>query len=441
MYFDEKGVRREKSARTTDKRVAQRIANEIEAQVALRREGVIDSRMDSFSRSERLPLSEHVEVYLSELEAAERSPRTLETKKRVLEWLQEDGEIRCLRDLTAERVGAKLAAFRRAGRAARTVNQRFEVLRAFANWCVKTERMERNPLLHLPKLNQAADRRYKRRALEPEELDRLFAVAEEQGRKAWYMAALWAGLRRSELGKITWGDVDFQAQTIEVAKGKAKRVDVIPLHPELAAELLRIRPDSPAPTDRIFPTAVMNRTRQRDFERAEIGGPDSQGRVADLHSLRATLGTMLARDGVAPQVAKQIMRHADYSTTLQHYTTLTLKDSASAVARLSRRPVENEANAGSDDTGEHQQKHQQLEHDEAQRDASACDEETDAAALSLRRKRPSDNALRRTKPQRRARKMARPAGFEPATPGLGNQCSILLSYGRMPGQGSAWVRE
>ncbi len=27
--------------------------------------------------------------------------------------------------------------------------------------------------------------------------------------------------------------------------------------------------------------------------------------------------------------------------------------------------------------------------------------------------------------------MARPAGFEPATPGLGNQCSILLSYGRI----------
>ena len=31
----------------------------------------------------------------------------------------------------------------------------------------------------------------------------------------------------------------------------------------------------------------------------------------------------------------------------------------------------------------------------------------------------------------RERRLVRPAGLEPATPGLGNRCSILLSYGRM----------
>ena len=32
--------------------------------------------------------------------------------------------------------------------------------------------------------------------------------------------------------------------------------------------------------------------------------------------------------------------------------------------------------------------------------------------------------------------MARPAGLEPATPGLGNRCSIQLNYGRLAGKDS-----
>ena len=40
--------------------------------------------------------------------------------------------------------------------------------------------------------------------------------------------------------------------------------------------------------------------------------------MADLHSLRIPLGTRLAREGIAPQIAQRIMRHADYRTTLKH---------------------------------------------------------------------------------------------------------------------------
>ncbi len=52
------------------------------------------------------------------------------------------------------------------------------------------------------------------------------------------------------------------------------------------------------------------------------------------HALRTTLGTQLARAGVAPQVAQKIMRHSDYTTTLRHYTVLGLHDTSAAVAKL-----------------------------------------------------------------------------------------------------------
>src|SRR5690606_6036171 len=63
-----------------------------------------------------------------------------------------------------------------------------------------------------------------------------------------------------------------------------------------------------------------------------IVAEDDEGRVIDLHALRTTLGTKLARAGVAPQIAQRIMRHGDYRTTLAHYTVLGLTDTAGAMA-------------------------------------------------------------------------------------------------------------
>ena len=61
---------------------------------------------------------------------------------------------------------------------------------------------------------------------------------------------------------------------------------------------------------------------------------DAEGRVIDLHALRTTLGTNLARYGATRQSAQSIMRHADYRTTLKHYTLLGLTDTAKAIDPL-----------------------------------------------------------------------------------------------------------
>jgi hypothetical protein len=166
------------------------------------------------------------------------------------------------------------------------------------------------------------------------ELERLLEVAAERGRRGWYLAAALAGLRRSELTRLTWASVDLEAGLLTIRDGKAKREDVVPLHPELRAELKVGRPADAKPTDRVFPTAVTNLTRKLDFKRAGTPEVDEQGRVTDLHGLRATLGTRLARAGIAPQVAQRIMRHADYRTTLKHYTMLSLADTTAAMHLL-----------------------------------------------------------------------------------------------------------
>ena len=79
---------------------------------------------------------------------------------------------------------------------------------------------------------------------------------------------------------------------------------------------------------------VMIGTGKRQRAKTRIVTTDDEGRVIDLHSLRSTLATQLARQGVAPQVAQRIMRHSDYRTTLAHYTALRTADTIEAINSL-----------------------------------------------------------------------------------------------------------
>ncbi|MBL8765898.1 MAG: tyrosine-type recombinase/integrase [Planctomycetes bacterium] len=218
---------------------------------------------------------------------------------------------------------------------ARTVNAHRADVIAFVAWAERNGLTPDKRLSGLvPKFDENADRRKVRRALTTEELERLIGVAEKRGRAAWYLAAIHAGLRRGDLIGLTWGDVDFAAKSLTIRDGKSKRPDVLPMHEQLAAALTVIRPTNALPSARVFAVAVTNDDRRADFLEAKIPLVDAEGRTADLHALRTTLGTRLALQGIAPQLAQRLMRHGDYRTTLKHYTALQLVDTAAALAKL-----------------------------------------------------------------------------------------------------------
>ncbi len=362
-WYDHTGKRKERSTRTTDRRAAERILAKHVADTALRREGVIDDRLDRFSVENRKPLVEHVKGYLDHCRHAGHAAKHIVEKVRHLDRILFGTGATRLSELTADAMERHLRGMMGSGLSARTANFARQIAVAFMNWCVKTGRAESNPLTVVAKQDEQRDRRRVRRALSDDELARLLDVAEARGRRAWYMAAAFAGLRKGDLQRLTWGDVDFEAGTITISEGKAKRTDVIPLHAQLADELKRRLEENPAlPGARVFPETVTDLTRKKDFLRAGLarrevvtdaeGQPvmigkgkhrraktcivtkDAEGRVVDLHAMRATLATRLCRVGVKPQYLQRIMRHADYRTTLKHYTCLEIADTTNAMAQL-----------------------------------------------------------------------------------------------------------
>ena len=362
-WYDATGKRCQKSTRTIDLATARRILAKHVEGVALRKSGVVDARADRFAIENQRPLADHVRDYLEHCTGAGLAPKHIDEKTRHLNRMRDGTKATQLSELTADALEKHLWRMQSDGLSARTVNFARQTAVAFMSWCVKTGRVEANVLKVVPKLDERKDRRRVRRPLTDSELARLLDVAELHGRKAWYLAAALAGLRRGDLKRLTWADVNFAESSITITEGKAKRTDIIPMHPQLAEELRRRLDANPAlPTASVFAQAVTPLTVLKDLLRAGLareepmsdanGKPimvgkqnprpkmhivtsDAEGRVLDLHSLRTTLGTNLARSGVAPQLAQRIMRHADYRTTLQHYTVLGLADTASAIGKLS----------------------------------------------------------------------------------------------------------
>lgn len=356
-WFDHDGVRRERSTRTTDRAAAERILTKHTADAALRREGVIDPNLDRCAIEGRRPLAEHIKAYVEHCTNAGQAPRHVSQKQTHLDRFVESVRITRLSELTADSLERHLATLRKDGLSARTLNFARQIAVAFSSWCVRTGRAASNPLRVVPKQDELRDRRRVRRPLTDEELSRLLAVAHKRGRDAWYLAAALAGLRKGDLQRLKWADVNFDQGTITIRGGKAKRVDVVPIHAQLMKALRQRHADAkPQPADNVFRTTVTDLTRLKDFFRAGLANrielteserkatssrskwrfvaEDAEGQVIDLHALRTTLGTQLARAGVAPQVAQKVMRHGDYRTTLRHYTALGLADTVRAVAQL-----------------------------------------------------------------------------------------------------------
>ncbi len=152
------------------------------------------------------------------------------------------------------------------------------------------------------------------RILTTDEEQRLLAVCvnERQHLKPIILLAVDSGLRRGEIFKIQWKDIDFMKNIINVAASitKTERNKIVPLSQRVKDELLDLQPYSNS--DRPFPFVEIKRA----FNTAK-----RLAKIEDLHfhDLRRTAVVRWVQNGVPLALAGKIAGHSELQTTMKHY--------------------------------------------------------------------------------------------------------------------------
>ncbi len=204
FYTDVTGRRRKKTG-TTDKAVTQRIAREFENRVALRREGLIDRADESFAANESRPLAEHLADFRKSLENKGGSVKHAKVSTNRAGRVLTLAKIRRVSDHPLSKALDAMGKLRAEGLGQETINHHVRAVKAFSRWLWKDGRAREHHLAHLATANPESDRRRRRRALPPDEANRLVRAASVgpvakgmtgPDRARCYALALGTGFRR-----------------------------------------------------------------------------------------------------------------------------------------------------------------------------------------------------------------------------------------------------
>ncbi len=368
-WVEHDGRRRARSTRTTDRVAAERILAKLTADAALRREGVIDPRIEYIAKRGREPIETHLADWKGYLASKRNTRRHVQQIVRLAERTLADARVTMLEEMSPFVVLAAVSDRLTNGVSARTCNHALRAVKSFSRWCLRDRRLPVDPLLGLSEFNGHTDRRLLRRPLSQEEVAWLLAVTEEVSTsRSWsgpdramlYRLALGTGFRASELRSLRPESFDLTSTppcvTVAAAYSKRRREDRQPLRADLAELLEPWLADRPrgcrvfrGPMDRLarMLRADLRRAKAHWIREAEDGPErrrrqaaeflsvrNSVGRVVDFHALRMTYVTSLVRGGASVKVAQTLARHSTPVLTLNTYTVLGMDDLVSALNAL-----------------------------------------------------------------------------------------------------------
>jgi integrase len=309
---------------TIDELVARKRLTDLVIRLQREREGILPPAAQQTAAA--VPLPDLVAQYVADLRAQGRTDQhAKDTSRRILRLVRECGW-RTLRAVTA----VSFTAWRAKAAptmSAKTLKEYQVSANAFFRWLQHTGQLADHPLRGVRMPQTRGREKRKRRALTPDEIGRLLAVADH--RRLPYLFLLYTGLRFNEARGVLWRDVHLDDPAgpyvlIRAEETKDREARAVPLHPALASELRehaagrRLRDTDDSRVFRgIFP--AQKDTLGKDLRRAGIEKRNERG-VIDWHAFRKTWQTMAVRAGISLRVSQAILGHSTPELTANAYT-------------------------------------------------------------------------------------------------------------------------
>jgi integrase len=325
LYYDSAGKRCEYRARADSKSAAKELIRDFEAR--LKSSGIVTVETRKLTFADVAAEYERVELVPAVIVDGHKvsGKKQLETPKGILKrvLIPYFGELPIqsitrpdIEEFRRERF--TVPTWRKQQRTIRTVNYELAVLRQVFYFAASKRWLDGPPQEMFRKLISPANETKRDRLLTPDEQKRLIQHCEGPRihLRALIIAALDTTLRKGNLLRLTWADVDFNDRVIRIKKTstKTEQAVTIGLTRRLEAELRELwRLSDKQPDTRVFgidgefKTAFASACR-----RAGITG-------LRFHDLRAGGATGMVQAGLPAEIVRKVTGHANPRILLDHY--------------------------------------------------------------------------------------------------------------------------
>jgi len=314
-YFYMDGVRYQQSTGTNNKRQAEQIQQQFKQQANARRFHVVEYDPD-------VTVAAVIARFMSD---GDLRPHHIHQIKALLPFF---GDMRILQINRNMARDYRLWRMRQKTLTDATVNRALSTLRHILYWAVDESLIQTNPMARVPLVRE---RRLKRPVMRIEEEDRLLEALPDYLQRI-ATAALDTGMRRGEILKQRWEDVDLPRKLLAVTKSKTVEGELreVPLTHRLLA-LLSAKPQDSGIVFGYHGGAISW------IRKGWLGGLKRAGlRHFRFHDLRHTFNTRLMEAGVIQDVRMALMGHSGGSKVHSIYTHVELPVKRDAIARLEK---------------------------------------------------------------------------------------------------------